>query len=466
MKKFLPILSAALLFALVPVGAGAQVKSAYFMEGSVQRLDMNASFVPLRGYVNIPFIGSIGVDVNSNFLSVRNFLYPSPDGSGVVTFMHESVDARDFLHRMRRNNHVDVSLRENLLGFGSFTRRYFWSFNLNLRSESSLTVPKEFFELLKRPGNGTYDMDRFRFESDNWLEFAFGAAFPVEILDHRVEVGARVKGLVGLAQVRADVTRLDVCTGEEEWRADFSGDISANVMFMDYSTRYGRMPLSDALDGDFGPGGGRGGWGLAFDLGASTRFLDDRLRVSVGLNDLGFIRWSSSGALRIAVEEQSVSFRGYDFDVDDFDYDTPDDVMAVVSEPAALSRMLNATLNLGAEYNILEDRIGFGLLSQIRFCGTHTSSELTLSANFRPLHWFSGTLSHSIVQNRMGIFGLALNFHPSWINFFLGADYVGLRWTRGVPLPVGMKAANFYFGLAVPISRPKEGGCFPDRTRH
>lgn len=464
MKRLLIIGGAALL-AMLPFGARAQMKSSYFMEGSVQRLDMNASFVPLRGYLNIPFIGNIGVNVNSNFLSVRNFIYPDPDGTGSVTFLHESVGSSEFLRRMRRNNHLDFTLKENLLGFGSFTRRYFWSFNLNLRSETSLAVPKGLFELLKSPHNGSYDMDRFQIRSDNWLEFSLGAAFPIEILDHRVEVGARVKGLVGLLQTTADITHLNVRTSEDEWRADFSGTVSANVMLMDFSTLRGRMPFSEITDHDFDMGGGPGGWGLALDLGASTRLLDGRLRVSVGLNDLGFIRWEGSRALHVAVDEQSLSFRGYDFDLNEIDFDSPDDVMATVGEPDRTTRMLGATLNVGAEYNILDDHIGFGLLSHTRFSGLYTSSELTLSANFRPLRWFSGTLSHSLVQNRLGIFGLALNFHPSWINLFLGADYLGFNWSAGAPVPVGMKAANFYFGLAVPISRPKADGCFPDRTR-
>ena len=135
MKRFIPhtlLLAAALLTG--GVRATAQMKTAYFMEGSVQRLDLNAALVPQRGYAAIPGMGNVGVEANSNFLSVRNFLYPAPDGDGLVTFLHGSVGNREFLRRMRRNNHLEINVRENLLGFGGYARRYFWSFGLNLRS--------------------------------------------------------------------------------------------------------------------------------------------------------------------------------------------------------------------------------------------------------------------------------------------------------------------------------------------
>ncbi|MEG2614606.1 MAG: hypothetical protein RR996_06125, partial [Alistipes sp.] len=61
--------------------------------------------------------------------------------------------------------------------------------------------------------------------------------------------------------------------------------------------------------------------------------------------------------------------------------------------------------------------------------------------------------------NRMGVIGLALNVHPSWINLFLGVDYVGFNYGKDM-IPINLKSANFYFGLAVPILKPKADGKF------
>lgn len=475
MKRFLTytIITIAALSA-IPSCLRAQMKTSYFMEGSIPRLDMNAAFVPQRGYVNIPVVGNLGIEVGSNFLSVRNMLYPNPDGSGLVTFMHGSVDASDFLSKMRNRNHLNLSVRDNIIGFGAFSRRYFWSFGLNLRSETSMTIPKEFFEMAKRFKEGIYDLNGFNFESDNYLEFAVGFAFPIRIVDKRVDVGFRAKGLLGAGHASVDVQRLSASIDGTEWKADMQGTFTGNVTAMDFSRLHGHMKFEDVFDSDNREFSMKciGSWGLAFDLGAETRFLDDRLKVSLGVNDIGFVTWSKKSAVTGTFDNLFVSYRGYNFDAkkgeDDLYFDKPDGVMVTIGTPKSTSRMLTATLNVGAEYNILHEKIGFGLLSQTRFYSDYTSSELTVSANFRPSRWFTGTLSHTLIQNRLGVFGLALNVHPSWINLFLGMDYIGFKYGKYEnvnAVPINMKSLNFYFGLAVPLSRPKEGGRFPDRTK-
>ncbi len=250
------------------------MKTAYFMEGSVQRLDLNAALVPQRGYAAIPGMGNVGVEANSNFLSVRNFLYPAPDGDGLVTFLHGSVGNREFLRRMRRNNHLEINVRENLLGFGGYARRYFWSFGLNLRSESSINLPKDLFSLLKRLEPGQYDLKGTDINSDNYLEMAMGFAFPIRILTKEVTIGFRAKGLLGLAHASVHIDGMDIDLNDREWRADLRGSVNANVAGMNFSDLRGRIELQDVMD-RLDPSdidlNRIGSWGLAFDLGAETR---------------------------------------------------------------------------------------------------------------------------------------------------------------------------------------------------
>lgn len=475
MKRFLILtIVTVAAFCAAPDTVRAQMKTAYFMEGSIPRLDLNAAFVPQRGYVNIPVVGNLGFELNSNFLSVRNLLYPNPEGSGLVTFMHGSVDASDFLSRMRNRNHLNFQVRDNIFGFGAFARRYFWSFGLNLRSETSMTIPKNFFEMAKRMESGEYDLDGFNLESDNYLEFAVGFAFPIQIVGKRVDLGFRAKGLLGAGHASVDVERMHASIQDGEWKADMQGTFTGNVLGMDFSRLRGQMKFKEVLDSENREFSVSriGSWGLAFDLGAETRFLDDRLKVSVAVNDIGFVAWSKKTAVSGTFDDLAVSYRGYNFDAkkgeDDLYFDAPDSIMVTVGAPKSHTRMLTATLNIGGEYNILHEAIGFGLLSQTRFYGDYTATELTVSANFRPSRWFTGTLSHTLVQNRLGVIGLALNVHPSWINLFLGADYIGFKYGKYDNLkmvPINMKSLNFYFGLAVPLSKPKAGGRFPDRTR-
>ena len=55
--------------------ASAQMRTAYFMEGSYFRTDMNAALAPTRGYIKLPMVGGLGIDFGNNYFSVNNFLF-------------------------------------------------------------------------------------------------------------------------------------------------------------------------------------------------------------------------------------------------------------------------------------------------------------------------------------------------------------------------------------------------------
>ena len=72
MKKLYTLIAAALL----ATGAAAQNPSAYFMEGSTFRSQFNPAFAPLRGYVNIPVLGGVDINVSGN-LALDNIHTPA-----------------------------------------------------------------------------------------------------------------------------------------------------------------------------------------------------------------------------------------------------------------------------------------------------------------------------------------------------------------------------------------------------
>lgn len=128
------------------------------------------------------------------------------------------------------------------------------------------------------------------------------------------------------------------------------------------------------------------------------------------------------------------------------------------SETPSQSRttMLRSTINLGAEYAVARNRVSFGLLSNTRIYKPKAYTELTASVNYRPTDWFAATVSYSFIHSAFETFGFALNFSPSWINFFIGSDYM---FTKVNPqfIPIRASAANLYFGLGVPLG--KERSC-------
>lgn len=152
-----------LIAAFVACTAVAQTPSAYFMEGSTFRSQLNPAFAPLRGYVNIPVLGGVQVNVSGN-LSVSDIFYPV-NGS-LVTLFDKNVSAAEALGNLRSKNMLGTDARINIVGFGAFRKDHktFWSFDLNVRMEAEANMPYSLFDFLK---NGT---ERGRYQRHQSLD--------------------------------------------------------------------------------------------------------------------------------------------------------------------------------------------------------------------------------------------------------------------------------------------------------
>ena len=105
-----------LIAAFVACTAVAQTPSAYFMEGSTFRSQLNPAFAPLRGYVNIPVLGGVQVNVSGN-LSVSDIFYPV-NGSLVTLFCGRGV-GKSALEKYARNRCPDQYRRFRCIPQGS-----------------------------------------------------------------------------------------------------------------------------------------------------------------------------------------------------------------------------------------------------------------------------------------------------------------------------------------------------------
>ena len=140
---------------LLASGAAAQNPTAYFMEGSTLRSQFNPAFAPLRGYVNIPGLGGLDINVSGN-LSIDKILYPR--NGKLVTLLDSSVSTADALSGLKADNLLGLDTRVNLIGFGAFTRNHknFWSFGLNVRVNEDANLPYSLFEFIKLGKEGQF----------------------------------------------------------------------------------------------------------------------------------------------------------------------------------------------------------------------------------------------------------------------------------------------------------------------
>ena len=216
---------------LLASGAAAQNPTAYFMEGSTLRSQFNPAFAPLRGYVNIPGLGGLDINVSGN-LSIDKILYPR--NGKLVTLLDSSVSTADALSGLKADNLLGLDTRVNLIGFGAFTRNHknFWSFDLNARVTTDATLPYSLFDFLKRGNSG--DISDIGITADSYLEAGFNYSFP--LLDDKLYIGVRAKFLMGVARARMYFTQFNVSHNEERWLINAAGGLDITAAGLDVKT--------------------------------------------------------------------------------------------------------------------------------------------------------------------------------------------------------------------------------------
>ena len=415
MKKIYTLIAAALL----ATGAAAQNPTAYFMEGSTFRSQFNPAFAPLRGYVNIPAIGGVNINVGGN-IAVDNILF-SRDGK-LVTLLDSSVSAAAALSGLKQNNLLGMDFRMNVIGFGAFTKNHknFWSFDRN-----------------------------FGTSTDSYLEAAFSYSFP--LMDDRLYIGIRGKFLAGLARAQVTYDRFDISLREDRWAVLTQGTLDLTAAGAKVETD----PDSETFeigDLDFKPTK-PAGYGFALDLGATYDILPN-LQASLAVTDLGFISWSKKNSVR-GVSTQETEFTGAtvpenasepvpDFDLEMLKFNQFDG--------RSTTNMLRASVNAGLEYEVWRHKIGIGLLYTARVWEYKTMHNITGSVNFHPVRWFTVSGSYSVIDNRGGAVGLALNLCPNWINFYLATDVLTSKHTPQW-VPIKQSSMNVTLGLGIPIGK-------------
>lgn len=454
MKRLL-IIMCAIVALLATERAVAQSRTSYFMEGSYFRTELNPALAPTRGFVALPAMSGVGIDVPNNFLSVDNFFYKRDNQ--VVTALHGSVSADEFLGKLPDVGKLGVNANVNVLGVGFYAKRTFWNFGINLRSQSDIALSKDIFTILKTMGNGLYDLGNTSISSNNFAEVYLGSSFRV---CKWINVGVRAKFLLGLANISTEFDQMGVNIGSESVTGSLRGLVRANAIFLDRGAiRPGEQFDNGFMrfdDIDFLLGNARS-FGAAVDLGVEVRLLNNHLRISAAATDIGFIKWSAK-THAVADATADFYFNGINLDTGKVDADGGFDAVWGAIPNEGYTTRLNCSLNVGVEYNILRNRIAFGVLSHTEFCNSMYFTELTASVNFRPTNWLSATFSHTFLNgNKPGVFGFALNIHPRVINIFVGADYIGLDMVKynNIPIPRYQKSINVYAGVGFNFGRPK-----------
>lgn len=443
------------------LSAQTTLNSSYFMEKMTKRNQLNPALKTPNNYVSIPSIGNFYLGINSN-LGLGTFLYPRDNK--LVTFLHESVPADEFLNKLTPNNTIELDLGIDLISFGFWAWGGQNTFNLSLKSNTGAYLPKEIFQFLKTGQEATgvtrYDMSNVTATTSNYLELALGHAR--DITD-KLGVGAKVKVLLGAAHAEARIDRMDITMSQDQWMIKQAGHLQATSL-LELTTD---PETGEVTNYKMGSNFGLAGFGLGLDLGATYKLIDN-LTLSAALTDIGFMRWNN---LTRAETDPTKEFQFSGFDnigaKDDENGDNPfkkeadqlgEDLKALTkfykTDARSVSNSLRTTLRVGAEYAVLDNAISFGLLSTTRFSSYRTYTEGMAAINFRPLSMLHLTVNGS-VSNMGSSVGAILNLCGTGFNVFLGTDYFATQYSKQF-IPINHARANFSFGFNITFGKKHE----------
>lgn len=466
MKKSLRYMAAALTMAAAILPTSAQeLRTSYFMETSNYRHQMNPALLDspyfglLFSNINIDMTGNIGA---KQFIFDTNGLPGYTGNYRYTTFMDPNVDAATFLNKLHDKNRFDLYLNYNLFSVGFKAWGGVNLLELNLRSNTNLTLPKGLFEFAKTAGEKEhYEFGGLGMRTQNYMELALGHSRDI---NKQWRVGGKLKFLIGAAYAdfTADNVTLDMT--EDAWRIQSNAQVKASLLKSDVIHE---DPSKNSADGrprvkeldNFGfslPG-----FGMALDLGVTYKPIEN-LTLSAAITDLGFISWKNT---HHASSQGDYTFDGFDNiyigsdkdqteDIDDqFDQigDDLEEMFSVYDDGTkTATQALAATLNVGAEYKLpAYDKLKFGFLYTSRIHGKYSWHQGMLNVGVRPVKWFECNVNGAVTSTGVTAGGM-LSLKAPHFNFYIAADrFFSKLGKQGVPL--NSSNGNITFGMTFPL---------------
>ncbi len=440
------------------------LRTGYFLDGNIYRHRLNPALQSARGHYSLPILGGIQIGTMGNF-GVGNFLYESPTNSDeLVTFMHESVSAKDFLGELDSENIMRLDLDFTIL---SVAFRAFGGYNtidLTLRSHVGMNLPYGMFEFMKDQSKSSYSFSDVAMRSRNYADLSLGHS---RNIDESLTVGGRLKFLFGLAYGNVNFEKMKVNMSGDMWEISARGNADIALG--------GAYTLSDELtttgktlvDGYDDVKVGLHGFGMGVDLGASYDFSNlgvKGLTASASITDLGYISWSKAARAAISPEDkfqfdgfENMSIHGpedgeVDYTLDEQFEDLSDeleDFFALEDKgEGSVSGGIGAKFNLGVEYKMpFYDKLSAGFLYTHCFDDVFSYNQASFMVNISPLRVLDFAASATFSDYGTGL-GAMANIHCTGFNFFIGTDcFLGKVGKQFVP--VEDMNASVSFGINV-----------------
>ena len=438
----------------------AQDNTLYFMHRVPQAIHTNPALMYYCWtYVELPVLSSIRYSYANTAFGYHDALHYGT-GSRADSII---IDVPNLKKKLHKRNYIRNDLTLNILGAGFRISDYYFHLNVSNHLETRVGFPGGLIDLT----DGNWDSAKEKpmdinlgglgATAVNYLQIAAGVA--TEWTDG-LYIGATAKYLMGTANVVSRRTSLMIETASDPFVLDVSSNYKINASFP-ITLSYDSIGL--VTDVDVGSAGDNivrdfilnKNRGFALDAGAIYKYTD-QITLSASVVDLGFIRWKSNPNRLTSVGD--ASFRGFDLNELMDDPGQTDLVESLVDSVINVWEFTNSTdpywtmlttkIYLGGQYQIIP-KVGFGGLVKAEFYDSRPHLSTTLSANVKPFKWLSGTLSYSIMNNKLWNLGGGFAIGGPGVQFYFVADHIPVRFVSfdGIPIPYNARTLNFQFGF-------------------
>ena len=450
---------AVLLIAITSVTSAQMLRTGYFVDGNVMRYRLNPALVSIRGHFSLPVLGGIDLNTSSN-VGLSNFIYESALNSDqLVTFMHPTVSAEEFLNGLDSNNRIAVDMDFTLFSLAFHAWGGFSSIDLSLRSMTGLSLPYDMFRFMKVSGNGEYNFGDMNLYSRDFADLSIGHTRKIT---RGITIGARLKFLFGLAYANASFDNMRLQANADRWKIMAHG--TADVAL---GGRFG-VSEDNTVDSYQGAAVGIHGFGVGADIGALYEVKGGLLKglsLSASLNDLGYIVWKE--AAHAAIEPSSpYTFDGFDNVAINGDDNTLEEQIDAIGDDLgdfftlenkgvrSVNDGIGAKLNIGAEYVMPFWRgLSVGVLYTNCFDGIYSYNQAMLALNLSPLSFMDFAFSGRVGTYGTG-FGALVNIHFPGLSLFAGTDcFLGKVTPQYIP--IGKTNASVSLGVNIALGKAK-----------
>ncbi len=429
------------------------VKSTYFLNNSYQRIELNPALQPSRGYFSIG-LGNTAFNLSTGNFSLGKLIFFEENGSPNWV-LNDPKQRSKFLGTLSDNNPVSASTSVQPFGLGFYTGKIFWNLNFSVREQASMIFPKSMFEMVAN-GSGSYSLKDLSMENISYGEIGLGASFPI---GDKLMVGGKFKYLVGLSYLDLKFNKFNMQMNDNKWDVEIDGKINSSIS-NGYQAPVGEeFNFDNAFDDMSSITDNLNSKGLAIDLGATYKLLDN-LTLSFAVTNLGSINWKKENNTFAEINNYKATLLDINKNLEDLqdDLDNQPEIKAISVIPDNFKTKLASTINAGAEYSVLKDKISFGVLYSKK-SGIIPTSSVTFSSNFKPLRAFNTAVTYTTASHKVNAVGAAINWTPGWFfNMFAATDFI---FTKVTPeyIPVNASQANIQFGFSIPLgSRRKSPG--------